>query len=59
MSEPANDEPYPYDDEEPECCHACLGEGYVHACGEDTCCCRYPERDFLYPCEECGGKGTL
>lgn len=48
-----------YDSLEPECCWACDGEGYVHDCGEDCCCCLNPEIDYCYPCDECGGKGEI
>lgn len=30
-------------------------DGYIgHECGEDTCCCRYPEDNVL--CDICGGR---
>lgn len=38
-------------------CWRCGGEGDEHDCGEDTCCCLYPERDERLACEECGGAG--
>lgn len=47
------------DDEEPECCWACHGDGWFHDCGEDTCCCANPEAQYIYPCEECDGSGEL
>ena len=47
------------DDDGPECCWSCHGEGWIHDCGEDTCCCANPEEDDIYPCEECGGSGEL
>jgi hypothetical protein len=61
MSEttPHDDDPGDYYADEPECCWACHGEGFFHDCGEDTCCCLRPERDYCYPCEECGGTGEL
>ena len=37
-------------------CYYCGGEGYTsHDCGEDSCCCEYPEDNMM--CEACGGKG--
>lgn len=45
---------------EPNCCHACHGEGGYHDCGEDACCCLDPEDpnsdDWVW-CDECGGAG--
>lgn len=37
-------------------CWNCGGEGYTHHdCGEDCCCCRYPENNV--PCDVCHGQG--
>ena len=37
-------------------CESCGGDGFVdHECGEDCCCCLYPEANV--PCDVCGGKG--
>lgn len=44
---------------DPEPCDYCDGEGVIHDCGEDTCCCANPDEDDLYPCPECGGNGAL
>lgn len=39
-----------------EPCDNCGGEGVCgHDCGEDCCCCMYPEDNV--PCDECGGDG--
>lgn len=39
-------------------CWNCGGEGFsYHDCGEDTCCCLYPEPNVL--CDICWGKGYL
>lgn len=38
-------------------CDACDGEGTVHDCGDDTCCCLHPEVDEQVPCMECDGQG--
>lgn len=39
-------------------CWYCGGSGYIdHDCGEDTCCCLYPEDNVR--CPECKGSGTL
>lgn len=32
-------------------------DGYYHDCGEDCCCCAYPEPNQR--CDECGGHGVL
>ena len=50
---------YPYDDEEPEPCHRCEGDGVYHDCGDDACCCADPETTELVICEACRGKGFL
>lgn len=47
------------DDAEEEVCFACHGEGFYHDCGDDTCCCLNPDEDFVFTCDECGGKGSL
>lgn len=56
-----------YDNDPPACptchdslswedCHECGGEGVSrHDCGDDTCCCLYPDDDE--PCDTCGGHG--
>lgn len=37
-------------------CWNCRGELYTsHDCGEDSCCCLYPEDNV--PCDTCDGKG--
>lgn len=37
-------------------CYACGGEGVDgHDCGEDVCCCLYPEDNEL--CDVCNGRG--
>ena len=37
-------------------CENCGGTGSSHHdCGEDTCCCRYPENNV--PCDWCDGEG--
>jgi len=37
-------------------CWKCDGEGFDdHDCGEDTCCCLYPEDNV--PCDICMGMG--
>jgi hypothetical protein len=37
-------------------CWNCGGEVYVdHDCGEDVCCCFYPEDNIM--CDICRGKG--
>lgn len=39
-------------------CWSCGGEGWVeHDCGEDTCCCLYPEPNV--PCDVCRGVGSF
>ena len=39
-----------------EDCWNCGGSGYVgHECGEDTCCCRFPEDNII--CDVCNGRG--
>jgi hypothetical protein len=39
-------------------CESCGGEGYTsHDCGEDCCCCEFPEDNVI--CEACGGKGWV
>lgn len=35
--------------EDDDCCPDCLGEGFYHDCGEDTCCCAYPDEDDMQP----------
>lgn len=46
-----------FDFDEEEDCTLCGGDGYVHDCGEDTCCCANPDEDDLEPCGRCGGTG--
>ena len=37
-------------------CTNCAGEGTDgHDCGEDVCCCAFPEENV--PCDTCGGEG--
>lgn len=48
-----------YEDDEPELCWACGGDGWYHDCGDDTCCCAHPDEDDCYPCEHCGGTGAM
>lgn len=56
-------EPHGYDGEDPdvddfdEDCGVCGGSGYVHDCGEDTCCCADPESQDMEQCPWCGGEG--
>lgn len=39
-----------------EHCDSCGGEGFDgHDCGEDCCCCRYPEENVV--CDTCEGRG--
>jgi hypothetical protein len=46
----------PLEDEEWESCGDCSGDGVIgHDCGEDTCCCRFPDEDVK--CPTCDGKG--
>jgi hypothetical protein len=52
------DDAFEDDEDEAVCCH-CWGEGYVHDCGEDTCCCAEPEIADLYRCEWCEGTGYV
>lgn len=50
------DPDYEPDFDEWETCPDCAGEGMNgHDCGEDTCCCRYPEENM--PCQTCDGAG--
>lgn len=38
------------------CCYNCGGDGYSHHdCGEDCCCCLYPEDNVV--CDICRGRG--
>lgn len=46
-------------DEDGEPCYKCMGDGYYHDCGEDTCCCANPDVDDVYPCEDCRGTGVM
>lgn len=41
-----------------ETCWQCGGAGGFHDCGEDTCCCLYPDEDLNDRCEECHGEGV-
>lgn len=37
-------------------CFECGGDCFVgHDCGEDTCCCLYPEENL--PCQTCNADG--
>lgn len=36
-------------------CWSCGGEGDYHDCGEDSCCCMWPEDNVT--CDQCEGKG--
>jgi hypothetical protein len=36
-------------------CPTCGGDGIVHDCGEDTCCCA--DKSPNVPCPDCGGQG--
>jgi hypothetical protein len=36
-------------------CPRCGGEGMVHDCGDDTCCCA--DKSPNVPCPDCGGQG--
>lgn len=37
-------------------CDSCGGDGVAgHDCGEDTCCCMWPEDNMT--CDQCEGKG--
>lgn len=39
-------------------CENCGGEGLTsHDCGEDTCCCAYPEDNV--ECDYCNGAGNF
>ncbi len=38
-------------------CSECWGEGDVHDCGEDCCCCSNPDEDERLTCSECLGAG--
>jgi hypothetical protein len=40
-----------------ESCEECEGGLSGHECGEDTCCCKFPEDNVR--CEFCGGRGYL
>jgi hypothetical protein len=41
-----------------EDCSYCGGEGYSsHDCGEDCCCCLYPEDNVV--CDICEGEGVF
>lgn len=39
-------------------CQRCCGDGVIHDCGEDTCCCGNLDSD-CYECPDCNGKGTI
>lgn len=53
------------DDREPdarESCPYCMGSGWYHECGEDSCCCADPDDPcgpYAFDCEECDGLGEL
>jgi hypothetical protein len=38
-------------------CWSCGGAGDYHDCGEDSCCCAYPDTDERWACGECLGDG--
>jgi hypothetical protein len=38
-------------------CQRCLGDGGWHDCGDDSCPCLNPERDYWVECRECEGHG--
>lgn len=41
-----------------ETCTNCGGSGLDgHDCGEDTCCCLYPDENMI--CQECFGAGRV
>lgn len=40
-------------------CWECMGDGSYHDCGEDTCCCEFPEMDGRADCANCGGSGVI
>jgi hypothetical protein len=41
-----------------ESCPNCAGDGVTsHDCGEDCCCCLYPEDNVT--CDVCEGDGTI
>lgn len=45
-----------------ESCYACMGTGWFHECGEDSCCCADPDDrygKYAFDCEECRGYGEL
>lgn len=58
MSDPADDfyEEADFPEEE-EACWYCMGDGGWHDCGEDVCCCRFPQDNV--GCPECGGTGFI
>lgn len=53
------------DDREPDAwasCPYCMGSGWYHDCGEDSCCCADPDDPcgpYAFDCEECDGLGEL
>lgn len=53
----------PYDDEDPDDCWYCHGNGGFHDCGEDCCPCLYhdgePEDVDWFVCPECHGRSGL
>jgi hypothetical protein len=58
-AEPLDDDYDDWPDESAEDCYDCGGDGLVHDCGEDTCCCARPDIDDLVECSTCGGSGVL
>lgn len=49
-----------FDDfEEEDSCWYCLGDGYYHDCGDDTCCCLEPDFCCQIPCPECNPEGEI
>ena len=57
MKKSETEEPSPFDYEtEWTTCWDCGGSGYTHHnCGEDSCCCLYPEDNVT--CDTCNGEG--
>ena len=47
----------PWDDYDGTC-QECGGDGFIHDCGDDSCCCLDPDEDDCFFCEACGGSGV-